>query len=91
MDCPTCGSKIPETLIDTSIEKALRYAHDVGFDEGYEAAEAELNERVTCEMYVVQEGYQCGNCGKVYELIPAICECGSRVVWIVDEGVANDG
>ena len=91
MECPYCGEDIPESLIDAGMEKALGYAHDVGFDEGYESAEEEMNERVTCEMYVVPEGYQCGNCGAINELIPAVCTCGSRVVWIIDEGVANDG
>lgn len=43
-----------------------------------------------CEMYVVSAGYQCGNCGKVFETIPISCSCGARVVSIVDEGESFD-
>jgi hypothetical protein len=35
--CPKCGEAISEELI----EKALIYAHDSGFDEGYETARDE--------------------------------------------------
>ena len=37
------------------------------------------------------ELHVCGNCAAIHELIPAVCTCGSRVVLIIDEGVANDG
>lgn len=36
--CPKCGEPIP----DGRIEAAMEYAHDVGFDEGYEAAMEEV-------------------------------------------------
>ena len=39
--CPNCGAEIT----DEAIEKAIDYAHDCGFDEGYETAEEELIER----------------------------------------------
>lgn len=38
--CPRCGEPIGDELIDRAVE----YAHDVGFDEGYEAAVYELGE-----------------------------------------------
>lgn len=39
--CPECGAEIT----DEAIEKAIDYAHDCGFDEGYETAEEELFSR----------------------------------------------
>ena len=35
--CPKCG----EQITDERIEAAVNYAHDCGFDEGYEAARDE--------------------------------------------------
>ncbi len=68
--CPACGTGIS----DETVDRAIQYAHDTGFDEGYEAAQEEREE---CEAYVIPEGLQCGNCGAI-------------VVSVVDEGVSED-
>ena len=39
--CPKCGEPVPDGLIDA----AIGYAHDVGFDEGYESAMEEVEAR----------------------------------------------
>lgn len=73
--CPKCG----ESITDDAIERALQYAHDCGFDEGYEFRE--------CELYEVAQGYQCGNCGRVHQTEVTQCDsCGSFVVGVIDEG-----
>lgn len=45
--CPNCG----ECITDETIEAAMTYAHDCGFDEGYETAieEREAEENKTCD------------------------------------------
>ena len=43
-----------------------------------------------CELYVVPEGYQCGNCGYVMGGVADGCQgCGSNVVGVVDEGYGD--
>ena len=71
---------------ENRIERAIRYAHDSGYDEGYEAAMQEIECAPTCEVYVVAAGYQCGNCGTISDNIPVFCSCGARVASIIDEG-----
>ncbi|MBR3158428.1 MAG: hypothetical protein IKF14_05230 [Atopobiaceae bacterium] len=73
--CPKCGSEISSE----AIERAMQYAHDCGFDEGYETA-------LECELYAVRRGYQCGNCGYVHLSKVHKCKnCGSVVINVVDE------
>ena len=72
--------------MEFNLDSAIRYAHDRGFDEGYEEAMQEMESAPKCEIYVIDEGYQCGNCGEVFDEIPVVCECGSRVASIIDEG-----
>ena len=69
---------------EQQIENAVIYAHDCGFDEGYEAAQQEN----LCEMYVLNDGaYQCGNCGNMSMTIGNYCaNCGAQVESVVDEG-----
>lgn len=75
--CRECGAEIS----DDTIERALLYAHDCGYDEGYEEALSE------CEGYVVTGGVQCGNCGCVMNRPARTCPgCGAAVIGVVDEG-----
>lgn len=85
--CRKCG----EEINDEQINSAMQYAHDCGFDEGYEAASMEFENRdyrLECEVYILDDGsYQCGNCGAVMENEPTVCaECSSVVIGIVEEG-----
>ena len=75
----------------SDMEAAIRYAHDCGYDEWYEAAMQEVECAPECEVYVVRAGYLCGNCGAVLDAIPVFCSCGARVASIVEEGEADGG
>ena len=39
--CPGCGAKVESVADDGDECDALTYAHDAGFDEGYQAAQEE--------------------------------------------------
>lgn len=43
--CSECGAMVAEVVDQSDVEEAaMAYAHDVGFDEGYESAMQELEE-----------------------------------------------